>query len=705
MDQFELYETFYNSIDDILQEVEFVQKGKNDYLTNVASVFDIEASSFYYNNEIKPENKRCCMYAWVFGINGKCIRGRTWQEFITVIDKIKDYYKCDLKNRFVIYVHNLSYEFQWIKHRFNWHKVFSLESHKPIYAITEEGIEFRCSYLLSGLSLAKLGEDLIKYKVKKLVGDLDYDLLRTSDTQLTDKEWGYILHDGLVVMAYIQEEIERVGSITEIPYTKTGYVRKLCREKCLKGEDRYNYSKLIKYLTMTPEDYTQLKRTYTGGFTHANHLHVDKECYKVSSYDFTSSYPAVMLSEKYPMSKAEYIEIKDKADFYNNLKKYCCMFEVKFYNIIAKVDFEHYISISRCNICEDYILDNGRVVEAKTLEISITEQDFFIIEQMYSWEKMTVGNFKRYHKDYLPKSLIKTILQLYRDKTTLKGVVGKEQEYLVSKGMINACYGMAVTDPCKDEILYDTENDWYSETNDLIKSIFNYNYSSSRFLYYPWGIWITAYARRNLFSGILECKNDYIYADTDSIKIFNRQLHEQYFIHYNNTIKLKIKKCLNYYNLPYILSEPKTIKGIAKPLGVWDYEGDYKRFKTLGAKRYMYEDENNNLHITISGVKKKNGVEYLKYKYHNNDNIFKHFTDNLEFPPIYKDKDEIKQGAGKLCHTYIDTYHSEEVIDYLGNHTSYCEFSGVHMEPTGYNLSLDVAFKNYLLGMKGNYLL
>lgn len=689
---------FAKDIHDILCDIDFVKKGKKTLVSNVASVFDIEATSFYNSNN----EKQCCMYAWVFGLNGRCIRGRTWQEFVEVTETLIKEYELSLDKRLVIYVHNLSYEFQWFKHYFEWDNVFSMDTRKPLYAVTKNGIEFRCSYLLSGYSLEVLGQNLTKYKVEKAVGDLDYRLIRHSRTPLTEKEWGYILNDGLVVMAHIQEEIERLGDINKLPLTKTGYVRGLCRENCLKGVNRWDYVKLMRSLVLEVDDYHQLKRTYSGGFTHANINYVDRVIRNVHSFDFSSSYPAVMLSELYPMSRPFPVIIKDEDHFMQCLNAYCCMFDCKFHNIRAKVTFENYISVSRCINAEHYILNNGRIVEADEVVISLTEQDFFIIAELYEWDWIEVANFKIFYKGYLPKDLILTILELYKDKTELKGVEEKIVEYLVSKGMINAVYGMCVTDPCRDEILYE-ENIWSTKKADVASLIDRYNKNNQRVLYYPWGVWVTAYARRNLFSGILEFKDDYIYSDTDSLKVLNIDAHRDYIEKYNKEVTEKVRKCLEYYDIDVSMASPKTIKGVTKPIGVWDYEGMYTRFKTLGAKRYMTEQDGE-LSITIAGVSKKAGIEYLKHTYGNNTNVFKAFVEDLEFPAVY-DKDGIEaNGSGKLCHTYIDTYMEGEIIDYMGNKYIYNEQSGVHMENTEYTLGLDIEFKRLLMGIKGGHL-
>lgn len=687
---------FCDSIYDILGEIEFHEKSKKLSYGNVASVVDIEASSFY-----KDDEKRACMYAWVFGINGRCIRGRTWGELLSVIDIVSKYYKLSSKKRLIIYIQNLSYEFQWFQHYFKWKKVFSLDTRKPVQAITECGIEFRCSYQLTGLSLECMGEELVKYKVNKKVGDLDYNLIRHSKTPLNNKEWGYILNDGLVVMAKIQEEIERLGSITKIPLTKTGYVRELCKENCLKGESRFEYNSLMRTLTITVDNYNQLKRTYSGGFTHSNVNYVEDICYDVDSFDFTSSYPAVMVSEKFPMSKAHRYKPIDEKDFIDMLNGFCCMFDVEFHNIQSTVEYENYISLSRCIKADNYVINNGRIVEAKTIKISLTEQDFFIISKMYKWDYIDISNFNYFYKDYLPKPLIETILQLYKDKTELKGVPEKLEAYMVSKNMINAIYGMSVTDPCRDEIIYD--NKWIEKPANIEEQISNYNRNNQRTLFYAWGVWVTAYARRNLFTGIMEFKNDYIYSDTDSIKVFNANKHKQYILDYNKNVTEKIRKCLKKYDLPLSLASPKTIHGKSKPLGVWDYEGKYTRFKTLGAKRYITEKDGE-ISITIAGVNKKSGVEYLKHKYGDNTNIFNNFTEDLYFPSSYYIDEEEKCASGKLCHTYIDELIEGDITDYMGNKWYYYEESSVHLENTEYTLSLADDFIKLILGIKESHM-
>ena len=693
----------YFSVNDLGWILDSVFNGRHTINTvkrvayyDVPCAFDIETSSFYVeDSDLSETTKQACMYEWTLGINGYCIIGRTWDEFKQAMDTISKTLRLYEYKRLVIYVHNLAYEFQWIRKMFDWLNVFSLKQRKPVYAVTTTGIEFRCSLILSGYSLANLGKnELKKYKVEKMVGDLDYSLLRHSETPLTDKEIGYCLNDVKVVMAYIQERIEADGNITKIPLTKTGYVRRYCRdecvgtgplEKCSGSQNRYR--KLIRSLTLEPDEYTQLKAAFQGGFTHASPWYSGKTLYDVDSYDFTSSYPAVIVSEKFPMSTSEKVVIHDKDEFMYNINNYCCLFDVHFTNIRPKLQTDNIISISHCWKHEGkYQTNNGRVVWAEHIYTTITEVDFVCISWFYDWDEMEIANFRRYEKAYLPTPFVEAVLKLYKDKTELKGIDGKEAEYGLKKGMLNSCYGMMVTDICKSEITY-VDDEWGEEEGNLSEQIAKYNKGFGRFLFYPWGIWVTAYARKNLYTGIREVNEDYVYSDTDSLKMLHGDRHTDYINEYNEYVTKKIHDALLWHWLPWNTAAPKSSDGVAHPLGVWDYEGHYDRFKTLGAKRYMLQ-AGDKYSLTVAGLNKKQAMEYISDK---SENPFDFFTNEMDVPAEF---------TGKLTHTYIDDEISGTIVDYMGNIGTYHELSAVHMEHAKYSLKLSAVYAAYLLNIQ-----
>lgn len=700
------------------------------------------------------------MYCFMLGLGGKVILGRTWEEFLYCCERLQSLLNLGEMNRIVIYVHNLAFEFQFMRKWITWESVFALDERIVVKAVSSFGIEFRCSYKLTNKSLSKVGDDLTKFKISKMVGDLDYSIYRHSKTPLTEKEMGYCINDVRIVMAFIQECIDKDGDITKIPLTKTGYVRNYCRKMCLypngydirKKENReqyYLYKGLMYNMRINDiHEYETLKKAFSGGYTHSNALYMGVACSNVGSADFTSSYPAVMLSEKFPMSTGEKIAIKSQEEFYKNLKLYCCVFEVKLHNVKSKTPFACIISDSKCRNLKGAVIDNGRIYKADELTTTITNVDWTSIKEFYDFdEQIEVRNFYRYKKGYLPKAFILSLLSLYGDKTKYKGVEGKETEYTLAKENFNACYGMTVTDIFREEIIYDEVDGWSKSSKELNgeemqdkkeEAIQKYNDSAKRFLFYPWGVFITAYARRNLFTGIKEFGIDYIYSDTDSIKGFNFSNHKEYFDKYNEVITKKIENCLKFYELDKNLACPQTVSGEKKPIGVWDIEGEYAKFQTCGAKRYMtltivnktkandllYDHNMNqfirvgdkktisldevikggfgailieengsifNLSLTISGVNKNTAIPYILSKYKEIDNVFSNFNEVLIIPEGY---------AGKKVHTYYDFPVSAYLTDYLGN-TEYCEEkSFIHLEEGAYSLSITEEFINFANGVK-----
>lgn len=685
-----------------------IKNNKKEVYYNVPAAFDIETSSFYATTSEGEQRKQACMYIWQFGILNWVTYGRTWLEFKAFMSLLSQVLELGENKHLIIYVHNLPYEFAFMRTQVHFEKVFLLEERKPVYAIWN-GFEFRCSLKLASKSLERVGDDLIKYKANKKIGDLDYQLTRFSNTPLTPEELGYCEGDIRVLLAYIQEKIEIDGAITNIPLTNTGYVRNRCRKACFKNYK--SYKRLMAQLKLTPEEYLLLKRAFSGGFTHASAKYVGKILSYVASFDFTSSYPAVMLLEKFPMSEAHFENSLTSEQFNWYINNKCCLFDITLYNVTAKVDYDHPISVSKVIFPKDPVekkkmrnamkIDNGRIAYAEKITITMTEQDWFVFNNFYSFgydeepEKLSyqIHSFCWYDKGYLPKELYMSILDLYAQKTQLKDIEGKEVDYMILKNMLNAAYGMIVTDIVRDILEYDPDFGYKEKRKpDLEEAIENYNNSKKRFLFYPWGVWVTAYARRNLFSGILACKGDYIYSDTDSIKIFNYKDHMDYINSYNNLIHKKIEAAAEHFKISPDRYSPCNKKGKPKTIGVWDFEGEYLRFKTLGAKRYMIErkpediDEYHSRYsITVAGVNKIKACDYIVKTYPKNP--FSGFKKDLCVPKDY---------SGRLVLTYFDEPCSGRGIDYLGNECDYSENSYVHMEPTDYNLTISQEFKAYL---------
>ena len=320
------------------------------------------------------------------------------------------------------------------------------------------------------------------------------------------------------------------------------------------------------------------------------------------------------------------------------------------------------------------------------------------------------------------------ILNLFGNKTSLKGIDERYTEYMVSKNMINAAYGMTVTSIIRDIYEY-TDGDWNSEEADKEEELKDYNKNYNRFLFYPWGVWVTAHARHNLWDAILEFGPDYVYADTDSIKAINAEEHDYFFSLYNLNIYNQLIDMCKFYKISPSLTEPKTVKGVKKRIGVWENEGAYQLFKAIGAKRYMYEKDDE-LWFTISGVNKHEGVPYLLKTYSGADDLsdlidlaYSEAPDKyeesqkalsqlkelrrsgiLKYEPIFSEFNDglyFPSGAtGKSTLTYIDKSFISNCTDYLGKKHIVMEMSGIHMEPQDYRLSQTAEYLRFLQGFK-----
>lgn len=247
--------------------------GDRKKVDNTIYTLDIETTSYLLlDNKVLPAIEylkltdeqqqqaefRSCMYIWQFSINDKVYYGRTWDElqwFILRLDFYNPYKK-------IIFVHNLAFEFQYLKSIFRFKNVVARKKHKVMKCELEDyNIEFRCTYQMSNCALSQLPK-IFKLPVEKKKGDLDYTLLRTPATELTVKELGYCEYDCLVVYHYVKRELETYGRVDKIPITSTGHVRRELKERIEKDWDYKN--KVKRSINVNPHIYNLLQEAFAG---------------------------------------------------------------------------------------------------------------------------------------------------------------------------------------------------------------------------------------------------------------------------------------------------------------------------------------------------------------------------------------------------------------------------------------------------------
>ena len=378
-----------------------------------------------------------------------------------------------------------------------------------------------------------------------------------------------------------------------------------------------------------------LREAFRGGNTHANRYYANTIMENITSFDRVSSYPDVQINELFPMSpwiREDNITAERACRIIYKHQRAALM-RVGFRNIRLKDPLWGcpYIPKHKCRNLGQHANDNGRILWSSWLELSICDPDLKIIMQEYDYDSITFYDF--YHCRYgrLPKPLREEIQKFYKDKTELKGVEGQELFYMLQKAKLNSIYGMSVQSPVKQTIDF-IDGQWI-EQEEPEEDLLNKN-NAKAFLVYSWGVWTTAHARMELEKAInIVGPERFVYCDTDSVKFIEDG--KVSFNAYNESRRRTSK------NNGGVAADPA---GHEHYLGVYENERTYKRFCTMGAKKYAYEDAAGKLHITVAGVSKKKGAAELARR--GGLDAFKEgfiWYDAGGLESIYNDDPEIKE--------------------------------------------------------------
>lgn len=632
------------------------------------------------------KQKRLCIYG-NFGINETIYYGRTWEELKHFIERLEWFGTRDKK---IVFVHNLSFEFQFLRNIFKFKNVMARKSHKVMRCeLIDYNIEFRCSYYMTNLPLKKI-PNVYNLDVEKMVGDLDYTKIRHSKTELTEKELKYCENDCLVVYKYIQKELEQYETVKNIPLTSTGHVRRELKNKINKNWEYKN--KVRCAINVDGHIYNLLVDAFAGGYTHANWIYANEILHNITSYDFTSSYPYVMVTHKFPSKEFKKCNITKREQM---LSSFAYILKVRFYNINCKY-YNNFISQSKCIRIKNGKYDNGRIIYAEELEIVLTDVDFYFILHTHNCNyEILECYYSKY--DYLPKDFITFILDKYIKKTEYKNIEEKKVEYNLEKAKFNSVYGMAVTNNIKDVVIFDNDIGWEElplKNEEILESL--EKEKKQAFLSFAYGVWVTAWARYNLLTNIIENDKYVCYCDTDSIKLlegFDKSKIDKY----NNKVLEKIKKASEDLEIDIEKFSPKDKKGKKHIIGLFDFDGFYESFITQGAKKYAYTkyidknkiNDNTNvlkiendkaliLEITVAGVPKQ-GAKALKK--------LEDFRDNFIFDFKYTNKNLL---------IYNDNMESFKLKDYNGIEQIVNDKYACCLIPTTYELGKSEEYANLL---------
>lgn len=612
------------------------KKGKSlDHISyiNLACSFDIEATTI-----LTEEPAYAFMYQWQYCIEDYVFMGSTWEqfeEFSTILSlrlNLNIYQDGkELHGRsLVTYIHNFSYEFQFMRYFLgNLVNPLITDKYCPLLIHNKIGHTYRCSYRLSNKSLEAFTKG---FEHAKLAGDLDYEKIRYPHPEdmrngLTDLELAYCYNDVKGLSEAIRDRLEKDRyNIATIPLTSTGYVRKDTQRSMnanTKNRGRFQDTKL------TPNLYRLCRAAFRGGNTHANAAHTGKligiPCKrypnakggKIHHFDLGSSYPASTLTQTYPMGpfvsmycNPKPIQYKDNQKLIDKLEKasekWCMLLRVR----MTEAEYigtcgVPYIAKSKTliRICDQdkIIEDNGRIFKAPLLEVVLTEIDLDIILKNYKYKDLFIVEAYKSWRGMLPEELRAVVLDYYKRKTLLKHSETEEDKYNYAKAKenLNSTYGMMVMRIDRLEFEY-VDNEYVELHKTLQEQIDKYYDSKSNCLQYQWGVWVTAHSRARLQRGLDICGPDLIYTDTDSVFFIGDHVKE--FEELNKELEAEAISA-------GAVAQNKF--GESFPIGLWDREPDCLLFETLGAKKYLYSLDGVTIESTIAGVSKKLGKEYF----------------------------------------------------------------------------------------------
>lgn len=534
------------------------------------------------------------------------------------------------KKKVIIYIHNASYDLSYLVPYFMRYLVCPpgedrgiIEENNQFLTYVQGPFEFRCTYRLTGMSLEKWSESM-NVEHKKQVGLYDYSRVIYQDSELSEAEKQYDKYDVLSMQESLAKWNKIHGdTMVTVPLTMTGYTRRDLRRSCnasLTYRDEYFLE-----TRLDPELYFACWNAYAGGYTHQNRFLKNKTIKgTIGHRDFKSHYPSQMTCRKFPLGRPylfynyvnnpDCMTIERVLDLYPDYSTITVLriFEATIKDPRITMPFMQYDKLNFNEKPADLQRDNGRVLHFRSEEGGVLYVDNLtlnILVQQYDLDYTILKSWKMENKE-LPEEIIRVVDKYFKGKSDKKAIVKEyvklygemddrtrdaEIELMLTKILLNSAYGCVAMNPLRNDwaLTEDMEfecNNNFDTFEAMAEPLDNYYAAYYNFLPYQVGIFITAYARYELFLyieaiGYEKC----LYSDTDSIFYLKDEDTERAI----NDLNAKMRAKAHYVVLA---------NGEKEYYDEFTAEPDCHSFKGLHSKCYGVITSKDELKLTIAGV-------------------------------------------------------------------------------------------------------
>ena len=496
--------------------------------------------------------------------------------------------KSKRKERLTVFTHNLKFDsdfcFWWLLHGHG--EVIDEVRENVLYNFTArwDGVEvvFRDSLKIFPRSASEIGE---LYGIKKLVGEWDYTKYREpTNASISAQEWAYVDHDVMIISraladyrarGYMENTQAAIAYNDRLRFTYPGFHKTQIQR--LKKTDYEQYRRRFPYAIrpLSYELHDHLLLGYYGGISYLNPMYANQDLKHCHSYDVHSMYPDKMANGSLPYGDPLIVDNPTQEEAWRLIRFYDCVM-VDWVDLSVRLkSADHFPVLMFKTNPHNSIRMEGKIIRCEKEVACLTGIDVLMMESEY---EIISGEITRL---YLFRSQVGQYAGFVNKWMTIKSDADRirndpnasaderraaNTQRSLAKVMLNASYGKDGT-----KLLRYPHKTYLDPDTDLLECNIDVEVGDVEY-YLPTAIFICALARRQLWRAVKILRREFIYCDTDSVKV---------------TAKGK-----------QLLEASPDFEIDDYKLGAWGYEGEYITAKFVRQKTYSYEqvDKHGEIH-------------------------------------------------------------------------------------------------------------